>query len=163
MNIIFIGGAMGVGKSTVSRILLQSLPDCVWLDGDWCRNDHPFKVNDVTKSVILDNICHCLNNFLACGQYRNIIFSWVMHEQGIIDGIMSRLDLRGARVINLSLVCTAEVLAERIGRDISRGERLPDVIPRALARLGCYDLLDTIKVDASGSPEEVADSIKMLL
>ena len=66
-------------------------------------------------------------------------------------------------MINLSLVCTAEVLAERIGRDISRGERLPDVIPRALARLGCYDLLDTIKVDASGSPEEVADSIKMLL
>lgn len=71
-NLILIGGPMGVGKSTVSRILLKHLPGCVWLDGDWCWQADPFVVNDVTKAMVVDNVCHCLNNFISCGQYKNI-------------------------------------------------------------------------------------------
>jgi len=35
-NLIFINGTMGVGKTTTSKILLKLLPECVFLDGDWC-------------------------------------------------------------------------------------------------------------------------------
>ena len=140
---------MGVGKSAVSRILLKSLPDCVWLDGDWCRNDDPFKVNEITKAVILDNICHCLNNFLSCGQYKNIVFSWVMHEQSIIDGISARLDLNGTRFISFSLVCSPQILRARLLGDIKNGLRSADVTDRALLRLECYAALATIKIDTT--------------
>ena len=35
-TLYFINGAMGVGKTAVSRALQKMLPDCAFLDGDWC-------------------------------------------------------------------------------------------------------------------------------
>lgn len=163
-NLILIGGPMGVGKSTAARKLLNLLPSAVWLDGDWCWNASPFVVNEATKAVVLDNICHCLNNFLSCGQYGNIIFSWVMHEQSIINGILARLELTGVRVVNISLICPPEELLKRIDRDISRGERDEGVKSRALERLGHYGELDTIKIDTSLlDADGVAAAIEKLL
>lgn len=78
-----IGGTMGVGKTTVCQQLKRDLPDSVFLDGDWCWDASPFQVTDETKAMVLDNICHLLNNFLKCSAYENIIFCWVMHEQQI--------------------------------------------------------------------------------
>ena len=43
-NIYLIGGTMGVGKTATCRILKNKLPNCVFLDGDWCWNMHPFQV-----------------------------------------------------------------------------------------------------------------------
>lgn len=36
----------------------------------------------------MENICFLLNQFIRCSAYENIIFCWVMHEQGIIDEII---------------------------------------------------------------------------
>lgn len=41
-----IGGPMGVGKSTVGRLLQSRLPRCVYLDGDWCWDARPFVVTE---------------------------------------------------------------------------------------------------------------------
>ncbi len=79
-NLFFIGGPMGVGKSAVSRELQRVLPDCALLDGDNLWDMRPFVVNEDTKACVLANIIACLNNFLACPQFKNIIFCWVMHE-----------------------------------------------------------------------------------
>ena len=35
-HLYLIGGPMGVGKTTVGRALQQRLPNCAFLDGDWC-------------------------------------------------------------------------------------------------------------------------------
>lgn len=59
-----IGGTMGVGKTTVGQILKRQLPDCVFLDGDWCWQADPFKVTEGTKRMVLDNICYLLGSFL---------------------------------------------------------------------------------------------------
>lgn len=40
-NLIFINGAMGVGKTATSRELQKLLPNCVFLDGDWCWDMSP--------------------------------------------------------------------------------------------------------------------------
>lgn len=155
---------MGVGKSTVSRILLKHQPGCVWLDGDWCWQADPFVVNDVTKAMVIDNVCHCLNNFISCGQYKNIIFSWVMHDKRIIDGILSRLDCRGVHVLNVSLICTPYALEQRLRGDIQNGLRTSDVLGRAVERLNCCVSLDTQKIDTTDlSPREVAGKIENLL
>ena len=91
-NLYMIGGTMGVGKTTVCKLLKRRLDNAVFLDGDWCWDADPFQVTEETKTVVLDNICHILNNFIHCTAYQNIIFCWVMHEQEIIDRILSRLD-----------------------------------------------------------------------
>ena len=155
-----IGGTMGVGKTTVGQILKRRLPDCVFLDGDWCWQADPFKVTEGTKRMVLDNICYLLGSFLRQPEYRNIVFCWVMHEQGIIDEIINRLDLRGCRVVCVSLMAGENVLRARLEADVAAGVRESDVVCRSIARLPLYGRLDTIKVDTDGkTPEEVAREI----
>ena len=87
-TLYMISGTMGVGKTTVCQQLKQDLQNSVFLDGDWCWDASPFQVTDETKALVMDNICHLLNNFLKCSAYENIIFCWVMHEQNIINSIL---------------------------------------------------------------------------
>ena len=55
-TLYMIGGTMGVGKTTVCQQLKRSLPNSVFLDGDWCWDASPFQVTDETKSMVIDNI-----------------------------------------------------------------------------------------------------------
>lgn len=151
---------MGVGKTTVSGILNRMLPASVMLDGDWCWMMDPFVVNDETKAMVNDNICHMLNNFLRCGTIENVVFCWVMHEQAIIDGILARLDLNDCQVHGISLVCREDALRKRLQKDVDAGIRSADVIGRSAARLPLYRKLDTDFVDVSDiSAEEAAREI----
>ncbi|MBR5868469.1 MAG: AAA family ATPase [Clostridia bacterium] len=162
-TLYLIGGPMGVGKTTLSQHLKHDLPNSVFLDGDWCWDANPFLVNDETKSMVIDNICHLLNNFLRCSAYTNVIFCWVMHEDGIIFDILSRLDLHDVTVHKISLVATPEALTARLSGDIEKGLRSPDVIARSLARLPLYDRLSTRKIDTTDrSPEDIAREIQRL-
>ncbi len=134
-NLFLIGGTMGIGKSTVCRILKYKLPNCVFLDGDWCWDMHPFQVTDETKQMVMKNICFLLNSFIECSVYENIVFCWVMHQQEIIDNILSRLDLKDCNVKVFSLVCNRDALEERLRRDIEAGVRERDIIERSIARI----------------------------
>ena len=40
-TVYLIGGAMGVGKTTVSQQLKKDLANSVFLDGDWCWDADP--------------------------------------------------------------------------------------------------------------------------
>lgn len=162
-RLYFIGGPMGVGKTTVSRILRDKLPDSVFLDGDWCWDMSPFQVTEETKKLVIDNICCLLGNFLRCTVFENIIFCWVLHEQRTIDEILSRLDLTGCEVKNISLVCRQDVLAARLKKDVAEGKRSADIVERSLSRLSMYRALCTVKLDVSDiSPKEAAERISRL-
>ena len=114
-NLYLIGGAMGVGKTTVCRRLKKDLPNSVFLDGDWCWDADPFLITEETKAMVMDNICFLLNNFLRCSAYENIIFCWVMHEQSIIDEITKRLDTDLCLVKCISLTANeAELPREKV-------------------------------------------------
>ena len=84
---------MGVGKTAVCRHLYQALPDCAWLDGDWCWMMHPFVVNEENKAMVLHNITALLRSFLSNSSLKTILFDWVLHEQSIWDDLLSRLPL----------------------------------------------------------------------
>ena len=162
-QLFLIGGPMGVGKTTVCQQLKQKLPGSVFLDGDWCWDANPFQVTEETKAVVLDNICHMLNNFLRCTAYQNIIFCWVMHEQEIIDSILSQLETRECNVRTISLICNSDALAERLQKDIDRGVRQPGDMARSMDRLPMYQKLRTVKLDVSNlTPEEAAERIAVL-
>ena len=135
---------MGVGKSTVCRILRDRLDSCAFLDGDWCWDMHPFRVTE----------------FLAFPELENVVFCWVLHELEIIDGILRRLPREQVQVRCISLVCGEAELRSRLKKDVAAGVRSADVIGRSLARLPLYAGLDTLKLDVSRlTPEEAAARI----
>ncbi|HIU33800.1 MAG TPA: nucleotide kinase, partial [Candidatus Pullichristensenella excrementigallinarum] len=127
---------------------------------DWCWNMHPFQVTEETKSMVLDNICHLLNNFLHCSAYKNVIFCWVMHRQEILDEILSALDTKGYAVHRISLVCEEKALIRRLRGDVERGIREENAVQRSLAYLPLYQNLNTRKIDTSArDASEVAEEI----
>lgn len=148
-TLYLIGGTMGVGKTTVGQSLKNNLNNSVFLDGDWCWDANPFQVTEETKTMVMDNICHVLNNFLHGDAYEHIIFCWVMHEQSIIDEILHRVDTSDCIVKLISLVCDEETLKARLQKDVKQGVRNADVIARSMERLMLYQRLETVKVDTS--------------
>lgn len=148
-HLYIIGGTMGIGKTTVSKVLNKKLANSVFLDGDWCWNMDPFVVNEETKALVLDNICCLLNNFINCTVFDNIIFCWVLHQQDTIDELLTRINLENVDVKVISLVCNQEALIKRLQQDIDQNIRTNDVIERSLERLKHYQNLNTIKIDVS--------------
>ena len=159
-TLYFLSGPMGVGKTAVSRELLRILPRCAFLDGDWCWTMSPFIVTDETKAIATDNITHILGSFLRCSEFENVVFCWVMHQQEIIDGLLARLPMDGVRFVSISLTCTVEALATRIGQDVAAGLREESAIRHSLAYLPLYRAVDSIKLDTTAlSPAEAAEQI----
>lgn len=159
-HLYFIGGTMGVGKTTVCQELKRLLPNSVFLDGDWCWDAEPFQVTEETKAMVIDNICYLLSNFLACSAYDTVIFCWVMHQQDIIDDILCRLNTQDVRVHSISLLCDESSLRQRLEKDIMMGKRPIEIVERSLARLPLYASLNTSKIDTSKkNPEEIAGFI----
>ena len=159
-NLILINGTMGAGKTATSRQIQKMLPKCVFLDGDWCWDASPFIVTDETKNMVQNNIGYLLNNFLNCSAYENVIFCWVMHEESIIDEILSIVQHNDYHLFKFSIVCTEEALISRIKRDVENGIRSEFLIGRSITRLQKYNQMDTQKIDTTDiSPEQVAQLI----
>ncbi|WP_244925872.1 AAA family ATPase [Dielma fastidiosa] len=148
-KLYMIGGTMGVGKTSVCQLLKKQLNHCVFLDGDWCWDMHPFEVNEETKQMVLANIKFLLNSFIQCSVYENIIFCWVMHEQSIIDELLSAIETANCEVKVISLICREESLRERLQKDVDQGIREPEIIQRSIQRLDGYKMLNSIKLDVS--------------
>lgn len=162
-QLYLIGGTMGIGKTSACKALNSKLDRSVFLDGDWCWSMNPFVVTEETKQMVMENICFLLNNFIQCSAYDHIIFCWVMHEQSIIDTILSRLDLTNCNVHAISLICSAESLQKRIVGAITAGIRTQSDLERSLLRLPLYEHLDTQKLDVSNlTPDETAEQILAL-
>jgi hypothetical protein len=159
-NLIIVGGTMGVGKTATCRELQKVLPGNVFLDGDWCWDMHPFVVNGETKAMVNNNIARLLNGFLACSEFENVIFCWVLHEQHILDDLINALNLDDCTTHWFSLVSTEQALVERLSRDMAAGRRYGDVTERSVARIPLYEDLDTVKIDVSTiSPADAARRI----
>ena len=154
---------MGIGKSTICNQLNQDLDHSVFLDGDWCWDADPFQVTDETKSMVIDNICYLLNNFLHCSAYKNVIFCWVMHQQSIIDSIIEKLDTQNSDVKCISLIADEANLRKRLAKDVESGIRVENVIERSVTRIPMYDVLNTIKIDTNEKTVTmIANEIKRL-
>lgn len=151
---------MGVGKTATCQIMKKKLHNSVFLDGDWCWDMHPFQVTDETKQMVIANICFVLNSFIKCSVYDHIVFCWVMHDQGIIDDLLSNIDTSKCQIHLISLICDKQVLQARLLTDVEAGIRSKDIVLRSIERIPLYDKLDTCKVDVSNiTPEQVAEFI----
>lgn len=159
-TLYLVGGTMGVGKTTVCKCLNRKLPDSVFLDGDWCWAADPFQVTDETKTMVMENICFLLNQFLHCSAYQNVVFCWVMHEQGIIDQILNSIDRSACEVRVISLICREDSLRKRLTEDVQKGIRSPEIIEKSVARIDLYSKMKTEKIRTDDkTPEIIAEEI----
>jgi hypothetical protein len=155
---------MGVGKTATCRELQKLLPNCVFLDGDWCWDASPFIVNDETKAMAIKNITGLLNNFLSCSAYDNVLFCWVMHEDSIVNSILSEINMTSYDLHQFSLVCTETALRTRLTKDIAAGVRKEDILARSISRLPNYKKMSTTKIDVSSiTAAQAANEIYLLL
>ncbi len=163
-KLIFLRGAMGVGKTTVARALQKLLPQAAFLDGDWMWDIIPFTVTEETCEMALQNITALLSNFLRCSAVEHIIFAWVMHEDAIVDKLLARLPSGCYQFTQYVLTCDADTLRTHLLTDISAGRRNPDILSRAedrrqillRSRAPHFDLSDH-------SPAEAARELKRLI
>ena len=113
---------MGVGKTTISKLLLNELKNSVLLEGDWCWNLNPFIVNEENKKMVIENICFLLNSFIKNTTIENIIFCWVMHKQEIIDEI--KIKLTGKYdFFHFTLLTEPNLLEKHLKNDVKKGVR----------------------------------------
>ena len=148
-RLILVNGTMGAGKTAVCTELLRYLDRSVFLDGDWCWMMDPFVVTDETKRMVEDNITHLLRNFLACSEYENIIFCWVMQYESTMDDLLARLDGLDFQPYKFTLMLTEQALKQRIQKDVENRLRTSDVLERSLQRLPLYEKMNTVKIDVS--------------
>jgi hypothetical protein len=141
---------MGVGKTTMGEYLVEKrLDNAVFLDGDWCWYMNPWIYSDENKKMVLHNIQFLLNSFIANSTLENIVFVWVMHQQEIIDDLLSGLH-GDFDVYSFSLTATETELTKRFSKDIQAGIRDQEALQGAIDRIPMYDTVDSIKVDVTG-------------
>ena len=113
-----------------------------------------------TMGVGKTTTCKILKKKLNNSVFLDGDWCWDMHEQSIIDDIISRLNTSGCKVYTISLVCSEQALCEHLRKDVAACIRTEDMISRSIERLPLYDKLNTYKVNVSNiSPEQVADFI----
>ena len=83
-----------------------------------------------------------------------------MHEQAIIDEIVSRIDLENTHLHCISLIADENTVVSHLRNDIERGIREEAVIERSLSRIRCYNTLSTVKIDVTNlSLEQIVEKI----
>lgn len=168
-----IGGAMGTGKTTAAEILVNSVPNSVMLDGDWCwQQGCDWHFDQESKEMALRNICFLLESFLKNSHIENVFFAWVLHLSEIHLHIIETLRSYGCEfeLFSLSLMLDEDALVKRLeGRSRAEAERqgvpfreaeLDALVERTKDRMRCYRDLDTVKINVSQmTPWEVAVKI----
>lgn len=116
-RLIIISGGMGVGKSSVSLALVNSIVNSVFLDGDYCcQQGDEWIFDDETKKLALDSIVYVLKNHFKNRAFENIVFCWPLHK--VEDFIFIKESIvklyTDVEVNEFSLVAKDNILYERI-------------------------------------------------
>ena len=136
----------------MAKELFKTLDNAVWLDGDDLWRMHPFIVNDETRKMVEDNIVYVLNAFIRA-HYSYIIFTWVLHQDGIAHSLLERLDTAGCDFAHFTLVCDEKTLIKRMASDVGRTTD----VSTALDRLKQSLMTSSETVDTEGvSSSELA-------
>ena len=159
-KLIIINGTMGVGKSTVSELLLKETENSI-SDSDRCWNMNPFTVNEENIEMVLKNIIFLLRSFLNNSNFQYIIFCWVIHKEEIFKNILNEIRDLDFELYKFTLLCNETELARRIAGDIKTGKRETGQINESISRLELYKNMDTYKIDVSSkTPKKAMEEIR---
>jgi Shikimate kinase len=148
-KIIIINGPMGVGKSTVGKLLCNRINKSAFLDGDWCFDLHPFIADLETKKMAVDNIIHMINNYLKCSHCDYVVFNWVIDKQEVYRSITGSFISNDVEIYEITLTCSEKALADRWYQDKLCDWRIEEWLNVSIKSLSYFNGLDTIRIDTS--------------
>ena len=159
MKVIILNGPMGVGKTTVGKLIAEKCPGTAFIDGDWCMDLHPFVGSRETKAMAVDNILHMIGNYMKCSACKMIVLVWLMDDPWVLQSLTEGLIALQAEIRNVTLVCDRENLLCRWENDHTCEWRTDEWLKISLASLHAFSAMENT-LDTSGlSPERIADLI----
>lgn len=164
-RLITIIGANGVGKTSTSSALLQTLSRSAYVDADWCRAINPFQFTERTKKTVTYNIFCLLRNYLLCDDIETVIFPYGFHgeRKSIYDEVIHRLRDEAISFDENIVVLKCEY-DENIKRCIKDSRDLERVERGMKNTFSFYDSFDYPAIDTTTlSPEQAAKEIVEML
>jgi len=161
-KLIVVNGVPGAGKTTVCSMLLNSIKESAWLDGDWCWKLNPYNPSEENKVMVEKNICFMLKSYLENSGVNSVILSWVIPHDELMNRIIDSLyyDRDQLETLKITLTCSSNTLKERLAYEGRSTESIID----SQKRLKAYMQMDTIKIDTSKmSAEEVVDRVMEII
>ena len=159
-SVIFLNGPMGVGKTTVGRLIQRSLAGRAFIDGDWCMDLDPFVGNSETRALAADNILHMLAGYNNCSHCRGVVVAWLMDRPEICRALEEGAAKIGLETAWFTLLCTEEALGARWRGDKLCPWRTEENLRASLGLLEVFSRLPGVRVDTSGmTAEQVRDHI----
>lgn len=122
MRLVMLGGAPGVGKTSVARALLGLVaggdPLVQWIDVDALWQHQPWRVDDRTKLMLQRNLQAVLANADAAG-VDVVIVTWV-YQSGEFHKLVADLAPLNSETFTVQLRASATVWRERFTLDAVR-------------------------------------------
>jgi len=158
-KLILIGGPMGVGKTTIGKILSTKLDYSTYIEGDLGWKNIPFILTEENKRKVLTNIINLVAE--AFLDYDTVILGWVMDNQQSIDTITNTFSKKDVKIFNFSLIASPEAITSRLKADFKNNIRKDDgVIERSIKRLPLFNNINSIKIDTTFlTTEKIVDII----
>lgn len=162
MKVIVINGPMGVGKTTVGKLIADSSPGTAFIDGDWCMDIHPFVGNRETKAMAVDNILHMIGNYQQCSECNMAVLVWLMDDAWVRQRIMEGLSVLQTEPRYFTLICDRESLIRRWENDKGCEWRTDKWLEASLNSLSCFASMENVIDTGNLSAEQVAETILQL-
>lgn len=159
MDALIINGPMGVGKTTVGKLIADRVPGTAFIDGDWCMDLHPFVGNRETRAMAVDNILHMADNYRKSSLCKIIVIVWLIDDDKVENELVSGLSDLGLNVENITLICNEEQLRRQWEEDNNCEWRTDEWLSVSLRSLSVFEKKDNC-IETNGlTVEEVAEKI----
>jgi len=96
--VIILNGSCGVGKSTLTTALQESLDRAVALDGDYLGDIHPFDLYSQERILYLNKTVEFLVKFHQEHGHTNFVYNYVFEESRVLADLVQRLQALGQTV-----------------------------------------------------------------
>ncbi len=158
-RVIIVNGPMGVGKTTVGKLIAEKVPGTAFIDGDWCMDIHPFIGNRETKEMAADNILHMIGNYNRCSACGMVVLVWLMDDARVLKIILDGISEMGLQAKVFTLICDENELVKRWENDRACEWRTDEWLDVSLRSLP-YFQADMDAFDTTGrSPASIADAV----
>ena len=165
--IVILNGSVGVGKTSVSWALNESLGRSVMLDGDYLGAVHPFAIYDEARVAYLYKTIAHFVEFHSTHGYLNFVVNYVFESPESLSALIEGLGELDDDIHTFWLTCSEKEQRERILKrrtdgwkwELERFTQLNTILEAASRRGNVGVRLDT----TSKAVEEIVRLIRQYL
>ena len=158
-KLVLLGGAPGVGKTTLLKYLPRVFENCACLDADDVWRVQPIEIDEAHRAIAVDNVVAVLRGYLTAG-YSLVFLGWVLARPEMVDRVLAGLEGLYESSLLIHLVAAPEALATRSREKLERGL----LVDYQALKVRQIEALPTTKLDTTSlEPAAVAAEIRTLV